>query len=337
MKNRIFYLDCLRAFAIIMVVIIHCMSSYIVVPQFYGSTSWYIYIVLNAISRAGVPVFFMISGFLMLSTGEDESFRDFYKKRIPRLLIPLVAWNIICFLYRFFTSAEMTFDLKLLLDEFLYCGTYYHMWYLYTLVGIYLLVPFLRIIVKKCTLKQVALLVGIMVLRTSVIPFINVALKLNIYFFDPMFNGYLSLFLLGYVLGKAEVTKKLLSVFAVAGVWGIVTSICASHLSSSTEGINLLFNYGSALCHMVIASSVFIFAKHFCHDGWLYKVCNCISKTSLGIYLVHVLVLDWLQKHVSLPFSPIVCTVCLFAIAFPVSFAISFGLSKIKYVKKIVA
>ncbi len=334
-KNRIYYLDFLRGFAIIMVVLLHCMSSYITVPQNYGSTSWYIYIVLNAITRTGVPLFIMISGYLMLSSEKEEGVWEFYKKRIPRLVIPIVAWNVIYLLHRCFVL-DATLDFKTVFDEFTIQGTYYHIWYLYTLLGIYMFAPFLKMIVKKCTVKQLGVLVAVMVFRTSLMPYINKIAGLQIYLFDPMVNGYMTFFVAGCFLGKLKVTKKLLITFGVAGLWGLVTSVCSSHFESSSEGINLVFNYGTALCHFVLAAALFIFAMHFCRDGFLYKIFGCISKVSLGIYLVHVLILELIQRWFVPAASPVVCTMYLFVITFPVSFVISYAISKIKYVNKIV-
>ena len=336
-KKRIYYLDYLRTFAIVMVVLIHCMSNYITVPEYYGSTSWYIYIVLNAITRAGVPVFLMISGYLMLSSEKEESLWQFYKKRIPRLLIPLVAWNIICFLYRYWLHNGDGLTWKLLREEFFYQGTFYHMWYMYTLVGLYLLAPFLKMIVQKCTLNQVWVLVGVMALRPTIIPLINKTFDVFINWFDPLVNGYVTFFVLGYLLGKIEIKKKNIIIFAILGVVGFTMSVWSSNYYSSKEGIDMVYNYGSSFCHMALAASIFFFARLVDKGGWVHKVCAVISKASLGIYLVHVLVLDHMQRQMTLTDVPIVCTLKLFVILFPVSFAISFILGKIKYVEKIVS
>lgn len=335
LKSRIYYLDFLRGFAIIMVVLLHCMSSYITVSEIYGSTSWYIYLVLNAITRTGVPIFIMISGYLILSSEKEEGVWEFYKKRIPRLVIPLVAWNIIYLLYRYFIQGAQV-DFKTVLTEFFNVGTYYHMWYLYTLAGIYLFAPFLKMIVKKCTTNQLGVLVAVMVLRSSVIPHINTVFNLQIYMFEPMVNGYLAFFVTGCFLGRLKVTKKLLAVFGVTGVCGFSASVYYSHFESSSAYINLVFNYGSALCHFALAASVFVFAMYFCRDGFLYKIFGSISRVSLGIYLVHVLVLEQIQKYFMPTASPVVCTAYLFVVVFPVSYAVSYIISKIKYVNRIV-
>lgn len=85
MKKDILYLHWLRALAIILVVILHCRM--LEVPGFIG-LCWN---VMNVLTITCVPLFVMISGALLLSRGED--LMAFYRKRMPKLLVPMVAWG----------------------------------------------------------------------------------------------------------------------------------------------------------------------------------------------------------------------------------------------------
>ena len=95
MRERIPYLDALRCLAIFLVVLLHNDGTVIVNTACYGRPSWYLCMLLDGMVRLGVPLFFMISGCLLLNgTGAAEP-AAFYRKKLPRLLVPLAVWNVI--------------------------------------------------------------------------------------------------------------------------------------------------------------------------------------------------------------------------------------------------
>ena len=115
MNKRILYLDFLRSFAIIMVVILHSISDYIVRADLFSTTSWYVNLFLNAFSRTGVPIFFMISGCLILSSDVTANFGEFYKRRLTHITIPLVFWNAAYFISKC-VFGYIKFDISLFFD-----------------------------------------------------------------------------------------------------------------------------------------------------------------------------------------------------------------------------
>ena len=95
MKQRILYLDFLRCLAICFVVVLHSIASTLVNPEFYQCSTWYLCMLINPFVRTGVPLFFMISGYLLLRRPNTEHIGDFYRHNIPKLVIPLTAWSLI--------------------------------------------------------------------------------------------------------------------------------------------------------------------------------------------------------------------------------------------------
>ncbi|MDR3278327.1 MAG: acyltransferase family protein [Oscillospiraceae bacterium] len=66
MKDRLHYINYLRVLAIFLVVGLHCIAPYIVSVPLFDTPVWWFCLVTNAFFRAGVPLFLMISGFLLL-------------------------------------------------------------------------------------------------------------------------------------------------------------------------------------------------------------------------------------------------------------------------------
>ena len=336
MKQRVFYLDFLRSFAIVMVLILHSISPYISRPDLYGTTSWYIYIVLNAFVRTGVPIFFMISGYLLLTSDKCKNFKEFYKKSFIHIGIPLVFWNVAYYIGKCIFN-NTNFEITQLLSQFIDCGTEYHLWYLYTLIGIYLIAPFLKILVEHCNVEQLIWLLFLMMFCTTIRPFINTITPIYIYLFDPLFNGYISCFLLGYILGNIKYDYKKIAIFSILGITCFFVSAIGHNILSSSEKINLTFNSGYSLCHYGLAASIFVVSKVlFEKKAILEKNITNISKLSFGIYLIHVMVMDFIVKYLIIDASPIISSLYIFSITFLISLILSAILSKIKYIKRIV-
>lgn len=200
MTRRIPYLDFIRCLAIILVITLHAMTPILTNTAFYQTKSWYFCMLVDPLNRAGVPLFFMISGYLMLSRPSTEQTVKFYKKNLPKLIIPLVSWNLIyCIVANF--RDNLRINPTTFLQQLLNQGASYHMWFVYTLLGIYLICPFLRRIIVNCTFKELSLLIGIILFPTTIRPFLNIVQPIYIYLFDPLMEGYLGYFLLGYCLG----------------------------------------------------------------------------------------------------------------------------------------
>lgn len=133
MRERIPYLDALRCLAIFLVVLLHNDAPVVVNTACYGRPSWYLCMFLDGAVRLGVPLFFMISGSLLLGGPEAAEPAAFYRKKLPRLLVPLAVWNVIYHwtnAWQFQTDAGL---LALLQKAFnrgpaITCGTYMSCW-----------------------------------------------------------------------------------------------------------------------------------------------------------------------------------------------------------------
>ena len=254
--KRIAYIDNLRCVAMILVILLHCINPVITQPAYYQTASWNICILLNAFCRCGVPLFFMMSGCLLLADDETGNIEPFYKERLRRLLIPLLFWNIIFFLFSGITDGtEISFSV--FIANLINNGSYYHMWYVYSLLGIYLLAPFLKHLIDSISTKAAVLLWLIIVFPSAIRPFLNHVLPVYIYLFDPLIEGYCGYFLLGYFLGNFSVKKKWRILIYLGGVIGAVVSVVGNTAASSSEEINLFFNLGYSITHFLIAAAIF--------------------------------------------------------------------------------
>ena len=296
MEKRIPYLDFLRCLAICLVVVLHSIASTLVSPDCYQCSTWYLCMLIDPFDRTGVPLFFMISGYLLLSRPGTEQFRPFYRHNIPKLVAPLAAWNLIYYSVEA-GCGKHPMDPHDLLNKFLNQGVSYHMWFIYTLMGIYLLCPFLKRIADHCTTRQLAVLLGIILFPTTLRPILNQTLPVYIYLFGPMVEGLVGYFLLGYILGREKFQKKVRILIYLGGIAGYAACLLGNLAQASPEGISLPMNGGYMLNHYLLAAGLFVFFRTCfeTHANRLEKWSGPLAKASaltFGVYWVHVLILN---------------------------------------------
>ena len=152
--SSIGWVDLLRIFACFIVVLAHCCDPFVAQlnnnrPEMLAGVAW------GSLVRPCVPLFVMISGVLLLPT--LLSMGDFYKKRLKRLLIPLIAWSLITpLIYGFyFSQGVLSTNPNIVLADHSWVSSFQKMglfifnfsydtipfWYLYMLVGLYLIIP----------------------------------------------------------------------------------------------------------------------------------------------------------------------------------------------------
>ena len=98
-RGRVVWMDQARIAAIVFVVLIHSIAP--LVYTRHGSRAWWVGVVLDSSASWAVPVFVMLSGALLLSSGRQESVGEFYRRRFVRVGIPAAFW--VAFYYVFST------------------------------------------------------------------------------------------------------------------------------------------------------------------------------------------------------------------------------------------
>ena len=329
-SNNLKYIDFLRVFAAIMVIILHAVSDYYLDSINFETRLWWVFTIVNEICRTGVPLFFMITGYLMLSKSKIVSIKDFYKKRIFKILIPFLIWDIIYYCYYRCINNLNIFDVAFF-DELLLTGSAYHLWYVYSLIFLYLLLPFIKIITDKCSLKLQILFLFLVILQTTVKPFINIVTWTYFYFAPDGFIGYLGYMLLGNILGKFDFKKSTRIVIYILGLAGAALGIIGNYLYSVENGFNLIFNGGYMLNHFLFAGAIFVFFKYAVQKANPSKN-NFISKLStltLTVYFVHVLPIEIAKEHFY-GLAPSTLALYKFLIALFASFIIAYIIESFK-------
>lgn len=255
---------------------------------------------LLSFAYAGVPLFFMISGYLLLSSSDTSDLVFMLKRRIPRLVIPLAFWTAvysawIAFLNHDYSASGFFGRIFASVNG----PVYTHLWFMYTLIAIYLTAPFIRKALESFDRKG-----HIIVL--CLIALINLRQILNIllpdeYFkyidFDfvkqlSFFSGNLSVFVLGYYLGNMKKKPGALPLALITAAATLIITLGTNNFFAATGSyMSPYHEYGYGF-EVILASALFLLFRS-CLDrdtksGFLKEV----SALSYGIYFMHALVVE---------------------------------------------
>lgn len=149
--------DLLRIICAVSVITIHVSATYktaITNEETFGviyTSHIFTTLLYNTLSRFAVPCFVMLSGAFVLSNDKNADYNYFYHKSFRSFCIPTFIFSILYFLYSIVIGVviinirEKDWTVLLTPVKDLIKGKpYYHMWYLYVMIGVYILVPILH-------------------------------------------------------------------------------------------------------------------------------------------------------------------------------------------------
>lgn len=292
-KEKYIYLDVARIIATIAVVLVHIAS---LKPNWtiydFDSPEWKIFCSYALITKWAAPLFCLISGALFLDPDKNVTAKKLYTKNIPRILVGLIVWSTFHIL-----SLVHIFDMELTTAAFIkkVAAGHYHQWYLYMIIGFYILVPVLRKITadKKSTQYLLAIAIAI----NFVIPFLQLHQKLDwtVSITDQMFMelpGYLAYFLVGYYIHKYDFSKITKAFIYIGGVASFFIAITQT-IAKSIENNAFFKPYTNYYSVTVLIQTIFMFVliKDICSKINFKPRCEkalaVLSKDTFGIYQMH--------------------------------------------------
>lgn len=334
-RKNYFYADIIRVLAVFMVVLIHSAATLLnewgEIPFDY----WMWGNAYDSLSRASVPLFIMLSGALIL--GKQEDTRLFFKKRFSRLLFPFIFWVTVYINWRIFYMGHVLPVDKMIIEIFT-GPVYYHLWYLYMVMGLYIITPVLRKLLQVIEGRELLYLFILWFIWNAALPLIGYLIYLYVGYSVhlgikiPMIMGYTGYYILGYILSQKTFTKNAVSRWgAIFAGSSLLTFLGTWAFTDAAKGFQaILYDYFSPT---VILQAVALFIILMYSGGVLEtripaggkKALGLLGKYSLGMYLVHVLLLTALgdgglgfKLHGS-SFHP--------AFAIPVTAIVAFALS----------
>lgn len=342
-SSRMAYLDVLRVLAAFSVVMLHSAAQFWYTLDI-RSMEWVIANSYNAAFRFGVPVFVMISGALFLNPGYKVDVKRLYKHNILRLLVISLVWSaayglLDCVLW--FDIGKLS--VKDILREML--AGRYHLWFLPMLLGIYVLLPILKIWLEHAKKRDVEYFLLLFLIiqvggetvraltRTDEIHIALDVLKVD------MVCGYMGYFVWGYYLVHVRNGDKWRKWICAGLVPAVLLNMVLGCLFAQRDGRATALIYDSfGVFTFVIATAIFLLCKN--NGTKISKragtVLHKVSVATLGVYLMHVGLMEITEKlGFHSMFVPNIIGIPLYAmVCFLVCLLLSMVLRKIPFIGK---
>lgn len=304
---RNFPLDCLRALACFLVINQHCAE------QFYGSTG-HVEVGDDTLftgfeiffGRICVPLFVMLSGYFLLPMKGTTA--DFFKKRLTRIVWPFLIWSALYSVFYIFyagytpeQAAAMFF--KLFLVNTPECT---HMWFIYMLVGLYLLTPVITPWLQRASKKQLQFYLALWLI-SSLLPFLNRYVSPEMWglsYWNPSplfyyFTGFAGYFLLGYYIKRFGALKIAPSIILIVFGYTVAAIFFTHDMYHYYDYADLEMSTVFCSLNIVLMTwgvfSLFTYIKWQGHNR-VGQLITDFSEKSYGIYLAHMIVLLCLHR-----------------------------------------
>lgn len=366
--KRIDYLSYIRVAACLAIILLHTVDAAIIM---YGD-------LLTTQARTAslsivhcmmwaVPCFVMVTGALLLDKNKSIGIKDVFLKYILRILIALCAFSLIFALFDMLMN-RMPFSFNFILTAAKNVVTgngWAHLWYLYLLIGIYLLLIFYKMIAANASSRQLKYLLIVYFIFLSILPLAKM-INIQIGFYILVSTIYPFFLFAGYAIssGKIKINKVVCILFALIGIAGMVVSTILDGRTPLISAGNLL-GYSSVFV-VLLALAVFTGFKYIWgrksneeeeiilvaehsdiqpeikgakKNGAIKRFVLQLDRCSFGIYLIHMIFIRLVFRYWGLnPYAkePTFLIFAGVALAiFFVSFGITYLLKMIPGVRKI--
>jgi surface polysaccharide O-acyltransferase-like enzyme len=310
------------------VVLLHSVAHEVNAGPVNSHTAWLVAIGLDAAVRWCVPVFVMLSGFLLLAPSRSmEPAIMFYRRRATKILIPMLAWTIIYISFMWVKSRHSTptYTISDAASSIIHGTPFYHMWYMFMIACLYGITPLLRRISEPLTTRQfviagTACLTGAAIVAAALGEDVNIQPTFLLVF--PFYIGY---FLVGRAIASGMVNIR----FPVAIV---AISVAVTAILTVTTKSDYFFGY---LSISVLPMSIAAFAL-------LSRVAvpafDRVSKYMLGVYLAHPIFIMGAKTILNqLPSTPAIAVLVFKTIfAFFAALLFSWSIARIPFLRRII-
>ncbi|MBO7429720.1 MAG: acyltransferase [Spirochaetia bacterium] len=355
-KERIAFLDYVRVFACFLVMLVHASENYYPGP---GATDMAgpqailanqtdrLWVSLyDGFSRISVPLFIIVSAYLLAPKKKEQSAREFYRKRFGKILPPFLIFTVLyCTLPLLWGQIDTATSLRDLARIPINFPTLAgHFWFMFPLFSLYLFIPVVSPWLESASAREERFFI-LLFLISSCMPFLRRWFGelwgecfWNEYHLLWYFSGYLGYLVLAHYIRKHLDwgVKKRLIVGALLLVAGSAVTIW-SYYVQAVPGVVLdttVLEVGWRFCTLnVVCATTGAFLLFSCiglndsaADGretmppkWL----ESLSKMSYGMFLMHIFWLHmWTYVSMQMLQLPTVASIPFIAVCTFVSSAL---------------
>jgi surface polysaccharide O-acyltransferase-like enzyme len=276
MKERNYNYDIMRVLACIMI-ILHA-------PMPNLNANGIILSTISYFTAPGLCLFFVISGSLLLPIKTDTT--TFLKKRLGKVIMPTLVFTILYIIVNCINGEQQNI-LKTICSIPFSAQGHGVLWFMYTLIGLYLVAPVISKWLDSASKREVELYLLLWVI-TLCFPILKLFVGINegntgvLYYF----SGYIGYFILGYYLKKYPESISLKKLM-IPDIIAIIAPIAFKVMHIEIDFYSM-FWYLSIFVALLCTTIYVLISKIKIKKGGIVEL---ISNLSFGIYLIHIAVM----------------------------------------------
>ena len=342
MKQRILYLDVIRVMACVMIVLMHSPMP----VQGDASVVMRLYLVYNGyITMPFLCLFFAVSGALLLPTHiQPDQSGDWVKMRLKKVIAPTLFWTVVYLVVKWQEGMQVKDLIQSICSVPFSAQGHGVLWFMYTLIGLYIIAPVISPWLEKCGEKTLRLYLGLWAI-TLCYPILSKFVGVNTSDTGILYylTGYVGYFVLGYYLRNYGDKIKTW--------WTVVLFVVALPLPGIAKVLGWDVDFYSVFWYLrVTALMMLLFwwkaglaiarwfesslSRKFCQSeqsssaNRLKSGVATLSNLSFGIYLSHILIMRtflwpwlecfdnwWLQNVLSFGLTLVCATILSYIIS----------------------
>lgn len=233
-----------------------------------------------------VPCFLMVTGALLLDNSRPMPLSKVLGKYVKRMAVALVIFTFIFTVIKYFAGERDDIIVNFLRD-LLQCSSMSYLWYLYLMIGLYLMMPLYRLVTKAAdesgSDRIIKYLVILLIVFTSVLPLLEYA-DLEVAFYIPTDVIYPAYLFIGYLLSRHNMSAGKAAALLV--VCGGAAAVLMANLAGTDIDMDGLTGYASPL---TIGMSAGIFSLMLRIRAAAGEILSSVDRCTFGIYLIHMI------------------------------------------------
>lgn len=259
----------------------------------FDGSQYYVLTSVVCLMNWAVPMFFMISGALLIKEDREITYDLVIKKYCKRILLALVIFGIPFSMMEIFmenrTLTSSMFPMACL--NVLTGNSWGHLWYLYTLIGLYLILPVVNAFYSKAERRTCIVFLMLLFIFCFLIPVADKLFDIKIAFEMPIASYALFYFVIGKLLYTSDN-----QIFNKKRIWGgSLAVLVLLLLIINFNGGGDYLSYNSSI---IVGISICIFLLIRGIEIEVSERLWTIDRLCFGVYLIHPLFVNFLYKFV---------------------------------------
>ena len=295
-QNKILdYIFLEKVIACFSVVILHTngvfwLFNYNIYKQYWISAN-----LIESIFHFAVPFFILCIGATLLDFNEKYGLRIYFKRRIKKVVIPLICWNIILYYYYIYAikykkKEKITF--VYLWNLFFDSKLNYLFKSIHSFLIMYMINPLLAYVEKSKKIKIYSYCFITLLISQILIPYLISLIEPQLFWTYKIDVNMIIYIFAGYIIQNYKFSNLLKIIIYIIGIFGLIIHIYGTQiLTIKNKKISYVhLGYLNFPC-VIYSCSLFLFIKENSH--LLYKLINKkyinkMSALTFGVFFLHI-------------------------------------------------